>query len=188
MQRIIIQHVDGKPISHVAKICRFLSFLCITAFIIVVLWGIFVFCLICYSILTGNISNDGLATALAVPIVYLLYMANASLIPLTLWKMLHDISGARTPFTLFNVKRLFHLAVILLFYSVLEALLIAVDAQFMVFIGENEIQVGNMFYDFTAHSGTTLNLFPLLMSAMFFALSYVFKYGVLLQQESDETL
>ncbi len=73
-------------------------------------------------------------------------------------------------------------------YAVFEALLASVDSQFILMAGNDSIQVGNFIRDFASNSGTTLNLFPLLMSAMFFALSYVFKYGVLLQQESDETL
>lgn len=102
--------------------------------------------------------------------------------------MLSDISQNRTPFTLINAKRLLILALILLLYAILETLLASVDSQFILSVNDNSIEVGNFVRDITSDSGTTLNLFPLLMSAMFFALSYVFKYGVLLQQESDETL
>lgn len=102
--------------------------------------------------------------------------------------MLGDISEGRTPFTLQNAKRLLFLALILLLYAVLEMLLATVDSQFILSVGEHSIEVGSFIRDLASNSGTTLNLFPLLMSAMFFALSYVFKYGVLLQQESDETL
>ncbi len=87
-----------------------------------------------------------------------------------------------------NANRLALLAIILLLCTVFEALLTTVDSHFVLSLGEHSVEVGNFVRSFSSDSGTTLNLFPLLMSAMFFALSYVFKYGVLLQQESDETL
>lgn len=87
-----------------------------------------------------------------------------------------------------NANRLVFLAIILLLYVVFETLLSTVDSHFVLTLESSSVEVGNFVRSFSSDSGTTLNLFPLLMSAMFFALSYVFKYGVLLQQESDETL
>lgn len=80
------------------------------------------------------------------------------------------------------------MAFILLLYSFLEALLELANSQILLVSKSDAFQVGNLVSSFSSSTGTTLNLFPLLMAAMFFALSYVFKYGVLLQQESDETL
>lgn len=37
-------------------------------------------------------------------------------------------------------------------------------------------------------STPTLNLFPIVAAAVVFAFSFVFKYGVLLQEFSDDTL
>ncbi len=126
--------------------------------------------------------------AIAIPILYALYSANSCLLPLVFVKILSDISASRTPFTLRNASLLQQLALILLVYTALETLLAAIGSQFAFSAESNFIQVGGLVRDFLSNTGTTLNLFPLLMSAMFFALSYVFKYGVLLQQESDETL
>ena len=87
-----------------------------------------------------------------------------------------------------NAKRLFYLAVILFLDAVLEELLAIASSQFSLAVANDALHVGDFVWDFISSAGTALNLFPLIMSAMFFALSYVFKYGVLLQEQSDETL
>lgn len=177
-----------KSLSRVSKICKILSLLCKLAFFILALWCIAVLALMCFSLSQTNFNGEILPLALAVPFLFILYSLNACLIPFIFGKMLSDISEDRTPFTLRNANRLLFLALILLMYAIFEALLASVDSQFVLIAGNDSIEVGNFIRDFASNSGTTLNLFPLLMSAMFFALSYVFKYGVLLQQESDETL
>lgn len=165
-----------------------LSILCKLAFAALALWSAFGVILMCYSLAHTDFKGEILPLVYAVPFLYALYSANACLLPLTLGRMLGDISQDRTPFTLQNARRLLFLALILLLYAALEALLASVDSQFILLVDNNSIEVGNFIRDLASNSGTTLNLFPLLMAAMFFALSYVFKYGVLLQQESDETL
>ena len=180
--------IGSQPLSRIASICRFLSILCKLAFAVFAIWSTFALILMCYSIGTTDFGSEMLPLVYAVPVLYALYSANSCLLPFVLGKMLSDISQNRTPFTLINAKRLLALALILLLYAILETLLASVDSQFILSVNDNSIEVGNFMRDITSDSGTTLNLFPLLMSAMFFALSYVFKYGVLLQQESDETL
>lgn len=182
------RNVKTRPLNRVAATCKTLSVLCIIAFAVMAAWFVFVLALMCFSLAATNVEDDILPLAFAVPFLYALYSINSCLLPLTLGRMLGDISKNRTPFTLRNANRLLFLALVLLLYSVLEALLASVDSQFVLIAGNDSIEVGNFIRDFASNSGTTLNLFPLLMSAMFFALSYVFKYGVLLQQESDETL
>lgn len=177
-----------KSLSRVAATCKILLLLCKLAFAVLTLWCIAVFVLMCFSLSQMSFDGEMLPLALAVPFLFILYSLNACLIPFVFGKMLNDISENRTPFTFKNSNRLLFLAVVLLMYAVFEALLASVDSQFVLIAGNDSIEVGNFIRDFASNSGTTLNLFPLLMSAMFFALSYVFKYGVLLQQESDETL
>lgn len=177
-----------QPLSRIASTCKFFSFLCRLVFVAMIAWSIFALGLMCLSLASSNFPDDVLPFALAVPFLYALYSANSCLLPLTLDKILADISQERTPFTIQNSNRLAFLAIVLLLYVVFETLLVTVDSQFVLSLGEYSVEVGNLVRSFSTDSGTTLNLFPLLMAAMFFALSYVFKYGVLLQQESDETL
>ena len=177
-----------KTLSRVATICKILSILCKLAFVVLALWSISVLILMIYSLSKTDFGDEILPLALAVPFLFALYSANSCLLPFVFGRMLGDISEDRTPFTLQNANRLLFLALVLLMYAVLEVLLATADSQFILSVGTHSIEIGNFMRDFASNSGTTLNLFPLLMSAMFFALSYVFKYGVLLQQESDETL
>lgn len=162
--------------------------LCMGAFILVVFWAAFVFFLICYSLLSSDLSDVNTPAVFAYPLVFLLYMGSASLIPLILWRMLKEISDARTPFTLKNAKRLRVLALILLVYDILAFLMDVFASQFLLQSNGLSIFIGEAISDFASNSTATLDLFPLVIAAVFFALSYVFKYGVLLQQESDETL
>ena len=180
--------VGSRPLPRIIAICRFLSALCKIAFAIMALWGIAVLGLICYSLATSNFDNGIPPLGLAVPVLYALYSVDACFLPILLGRILDDISKGRTPFTLQNARRLLLLALVLLLYAIIEAISTSVDSQFVLSFGSNMVEVGMPSHDLASNSGTTLNLFPLLMSAMFFALSYVFKYGVLLQQESDETL
>lgn len=180
--------VGSQPLPRIAATCRLLSALCKIAFAVIAMWSFAVLALICYSLATSSLDSSVFPLALAVPFLYALYSADACLLPILLGRILNDISKNRTPFTLQNANRLLLLALVLLLYAVFEALLTSVDSQFVMSLGSNSIEVGILSRDLASNSGTTLNLFPLLMSAMFFALSYVFKYGVLLQQESDETL
>ena len=175
-------------LTKATNICRFLSRLCRIAFVIIVVWGAFGIAVMIYSIVTSNPIADVMPIAISVPFVFALYSANASMLPLVFGNMLGDISKDSTPFTLKNSRRLFYIAVILLISALLEELLAIVSSQFSLAIVSNSIEVGDFIWDFVSSAGTALNLFPLIMSAMFFALSYVFKYGVLLQEQSDETL
>lgn len=180
--------VTTRPLSRVALICKTLSVLCMLAFFAVVAWTIAVLFLVCYSLFSSTLPSDAVPIAYAIPIIILLYMGTSSLLPFTLWRMLRDLSSSRTPFTFKNADRLRFLGFVMLLYTAFGALLSSVDSRFMLSIGNDSVQVGNFIYDLASDSGAYLNLFSLVIAAVFFALSYVFKYGVLLQQESDETL
>lgn len=183
-----ILHKESTPLERGAKFFRFLSNLCKVAFIIIAIWSITTICFMCYSIFTADLPNNVFAAALAEPFIYTLYSANACMLPLIFGNFLGDISEERTPFTMKNSKRLKWLGFILLLYSVLEEALAFTASQFGITLASSSIYMESFARNHLPGAGTTLDLFPLLMSAMFFALSYVFKYGVLLQQESDETL
>lgn len=165
--------------------CKLLSILCKIAIGLICVWGIAVIALMVHSLLS---SEQLILSGFAVPTIYLLHTINFCLVPIILDKIVSDISIQGTPFTLRNAQRLFALACVFIAYTALEALLIAADTRFLFMVHNDSVRVGNFIYDFASHSGTSINLFPVIIAAVFFALSYVFKYGVLLQQESDETL
>lgn len=176
------------PLLRTAKVCRILSALCKTAFIILLLWSTLAFSVMCYAVFSSSPPIESILQSLVIPVAYALYSANSCLIPLILSRILGDISIDGKAFTLKNSKRLMFLAILQIVYALLEALLASSNQQFLSYVGNTSVEVGRFAGDFLANAGTSLNLYPLLMFAAFFALSYVFKYGVLLQQESDETL
>lgn len=178
----------GSQYSRATEIFRRISVLCFIAFLIIALWSIWMCILLVISIENSSTDSDLILSALPMLSIYTLYGINFSLIPLLLGRMLRDISIEGRPFTEKNAGRLFKLAVIMVLYAILERISLELQSQFMLYIGNNEIQVGNFIYDFASHSGTSVNIFPLIIAGVFFALSYVFKYGVSLQQQSDETL
>lgn len=178
-----------RPLSRTAAICRTLSILCKFAFFVIVLWSIFILVLMGFSLANASLDDKAIPFAIALPFLYALYGAVFCMVPWTLGNMLGELSTARTPFTIKNARRLRFMALVLVLYSVLESLLSFVDSEFALSIDDGQhIQVGNLVHDFAANAGTTLDLFPLVIAAVFFALSFVFQYGVLLQQQSDETL
>lgn len=93
-----------------------------------------------------------------------------------------DTSKGQSPFVMKQVKRLRIIALMLVLYAVFDSA-ISFNASFLHFSWSmaNFISVGN-------NPFTTINFAPLIAAAVLFAFSFVFKYGVLLQELSDETL
>ena len=80
-----------------------------------------------------------------------------------------------------QVKRLRIIAVLLLLYAVLD--MVATNAMAVM-----QIDVINSGYISTNSAIVTVNFTPFIAAAVVYAFSFVFKYGVLLQEFSDETL
>lgn len=96
-----------------------------------------------------------------------------------------DVSHGESPFTLIQAKRLKWLSVIVVLYVFLEALL---SPGFMAVLQLNGFDVGYSLVDYGANPSISINVGALFVAVVFFSLSLVFKYGVLLQEFSDETL
>lgn len=93
-----------------------------------------------------------------------------------------DVSKGETPFTMMQVRRLRLVAGMLVLYGFLD---------FAVAASAAVMQINGLDSGFVATSGNIIipiNLVPLIAAAVVFAFSFVFKYGVLLQKFSDETL
>lgn len=94
-----------------------------------------------------------------------------------------DVARGQSPFTMMQVSRLRIMSALLLVYFVVDALI----TNNSVLLQANDFNSGYM----TTNSNNiivTVNFSPLIAAAVVFAFSYVFKYGVLLQEFSDETL
>lgn len=93
-----------------------------------------------------------------------------------------DVVKGNSPFTMLQVKRLRIIASVLLIYALLDAVM--TNAPML-------LQANGVLAGYAPMGGNAIvafNFAPLVAAAVVFAFSFVFKYGVLLQEFSDETL
>ena len=96
--------------------------------------------------------------------------------------MFSDVSKESSPFTLSQVKRLRMIALMLLAYALLDfagaynSALLQLDTLNSGYITANSSAI------------VMVNFAPFIAAAVVFAFSFVFKYGVLLQEFSDDTV
>ncbi len=103
---------------------------------------------------------------------------------LILIRILKEPIRGESPFTMRQVERLKAASAMLLIYAILEAVLGYCSAL---------VQIGDFSAGYISSDGVTnaimpINFAPFIAAAVVFAFSFVFKYGVLLQEFSDETL
>lgn len=158
------------------KICHFISYVMIAVFAFLCIWWLISIGVMICSLLNPSFS-DNPVNGLAL-VNYVLCGIAMEAICVTRIRIFSDTSKGQSPFTMLQVKRLRLVAIALLAYAVLEFGMTC-SATFMK-QGWMDASAGNV--------SPTLNLFPLVAAAVVFAFSFVFKYGVLLQELSDETL
>ena len=96
-----------------------------------------------------------------------------------------DVALGESPFTLVQARRFKAVSLIVLVYVLLEAPL---SPGCMALLQMSGIDVGYVFVDYASSPSISINIGALLVAAVFFSLSLVFEYGLLLQELSDETL
>lgn len=91
------------------------------------------------------------------------------------------VAKGESPFTMLQVKKLRLIAVLLLIYALLD-IAVASNSSLLQFNGVNSgyVPTGD-------NTIIPINLVPIFGAAVVYAFSFVFKYGVLLQEFSDET-
>lgn len=105
-----------------------------------------------------------------------------ALLLLTFIGIFSDVVVGRSPFTMIQVRRLRIIAGLLLMYAVID---FAVTANAAIF-KYDELVSG--YVSTTGNEIIPINLALIFGAGVMFAFSFVFKYGVLLQEFSDETL
>lgn len=103
-------------------------------------------------------------------------------------RLFRDIVKGVPPFAFKHVRRMRLMSLSLVCYSLLELCISTLSLAIKTAIQPNEAEASLLYFGLTDGAHPTVDLFPILMAAVLFALSFVFKYGVLLQQLSDETL
>lgn len=169
-----------KSLLRVKNVCSFISVvLKIILAILLVYW-------ITAGILTvfspeNQESVDGALLILKL-LLYATYGSAAVVMFVMFIKMFSDAAKGESPFTLNQVKRLRWIAAMLLLCTVFD---------FAISANASLVQYGGInagFYSTNSNVIVQLNFAPLIAAAVVFAFSFVFKYGVLLQEFSDETL
>lgn len=93
-----------------------------------------------------------------------------------------DVAKGESPFSMRQVKRLRLISYMLVAYTVFD---------FVISWNSSLLQVGGVDVGYVSTNGNSIiaiNFAPLVAAAVVFAFSFVFKYGVLLQELSDDTL
>lgn len=169
-------------LERINKVCKGISIvLKIVFFVICIFWLFSAFSLILSfvnSLGTGEASVSGI-----VPVF--LHIARGIIIVtlfVALMSLFSEAAKGESPFTLKQAKRLRMTAYILVVYGILEVLLSA-NAAVLYYEGIN-----SGFVSADSSAIIAVNFAPFIAAAVVFAFSFVFQYGVLLQEFSDETL
>lgn len=99
-------------------------------------------------------------------------------------RVLEDAVHGESPFTLKQATRLKNASIALVVYAVLGIIL----GYFSTLLQMNGFSSGFISSDGNGNVIMPIDFAPFIAAAAVFAFSYVFKYGVLLQELSDETL
>lgn len=173
-----------RSIARMRKICKVIRVLCLVCLIsFSLVWIVFV-CLLMHNAVTNQTTSIGLIDIATL----LVFGTFVCLLLVIAFRAFSDIVSGESPFTFKQVKRLRLLGAILLAYTAAEILLSAVPIAF-----SSGVEVFGLPF-VIAGAGSTdsptidVNALALIMSAMCFGFSVIFKYGVLLQQQSDDTL
>ena len=155
------------------RACRLLCMLVKAILALLGVWWLASSCLMIAAFLGFNVVKVSQAITVESFILYVLGGIAMAVVFVMLIRLFSDASEGRSPFTMAQVKRLRVIATALAGYSIVEFM--------MTF--SSPLVAGKM-----EASTPTLNLFPIVAAAVVFAFSFVFKYGVLLQEFSDDTL
>lgn len=170
-------------LAQVNKVCRGICTATKVIFVVFCIFWIIATVSMAFSLvnegLFGNSDNNIFNIALHVArgaIVVVLY--------LIMIHILEDTVHGQSPFTMKQAKRLKMAAFALVVYAVLGIILGYCSSLLQV----NGFSSGYISTDGTTNAIMPIDFSSLIAAAAVFAFSYVFKYGVLLQELSDETL
>ena len=167
-----------KRISKIVQILLKVALICFTLFLAFLLAAI-MFSLL----LPASLPED-----ITVNVSSLLFLVVFGAVTWLLIKIILDIFGdvvnGKSPFTMQQVKRFRLVAALFLVSAIIEAVT-SIGVMPIIFAGSMGI---NYVTSPSLASSMTINAGNLFCAMIFWALSLVFKYGVLLQRFSDETL
>ena len=162
----------------IRKVCRFIALgLRVILFVYAVYWTVALF-----NMVTSFVSIDGGSQNIISVVLHLLHGLTIASLLLLFSSIFADTKRGRSPFGMSQVKRLRIIAGLLLLYSIVD---------FGVTLNTISFQSGSLSSGYVSTNSnviTPINLAPIFGAAVTFAFSFVFKYGILLQEFTDETL
>lgn len=177
-----------KALNSTRNVCRLIEIICWIILSAAITWWLWPAGFYAKQLIEGS-TNMPDPSLLFFAIVLLLAFASClfSFIFLLI-RIFRDIVKGVPPFTFRQVRRMRLMSLSLVCYSLLELCISTLSLAINATMQPNETEASILYFGLTDGVHPTLDLFPILMAAVLFALSFVFKYGVLLQQLSDETL
>lgn len=170
-------------LKRIKNISRWISqALKVVFFVLVIFWV--VFALLSVASLNGIADVNGLPSSFYELVVFLLIGIVVISIVVIGIKVFSDVARGKSPFSMTQVKRLRAVAALLLAYMLLEVLLSPGIISAVDIAG---LDLGYVVQRPDVPS-ISINLGALLGAIVFWALSLIFEYGVLLQEFSDDTL
>ena len=167
--------------QRIVRACKVLSTIIKIIFAVLCVYWVFTTCFMVYTVFTDPTGSSGGLDFLRI-VLHLAYIAVIVALFVVINGMFTDVAKGQTPFAMVQVKRLSIISVLLVAYCVLDIAITSNNALLQYsglntgFVSTNENVI------------IPVNFSPLIAAAIVFAFSFVFKYGVLLQEFSDETL
>lgn len=162
----------------IRKVCRFIALgLRVILFVYAVYWTVALF-----NMVTSFVSIDGGSQNIISVVLHLLHGLTIASLLLLFSSIFADTKRGRSQFAMSQVKRLRIIAGLLLLYSIVD---------FGVTLNTISFQSGSLSSGYVSTNSNVIipiNLAPIFGAAVTFAFSFVFKYGILLQEFTDETL
>ncbi|MBX9033040.1 hypothetical protein [Gordonibacter massiliensis (ex Traore et al. 2017)] len=164
------------------RVCAGISVVIKVVFAIICLFWLFVVVSMIASFVNTSNAGGNFASDVTPIVLHIMRGAVVAVLFVILNGIFSETAKGESPFTLKQVNRLRYMALALLVYAVLELIFSASTAMF---------QLGSLnsgYFSTNDSAIITFDFAPLIASAVIFAFSFVFQYGVLLQEFSDETL
>ncbi|WP_114600999.1 hypothetical protein [Gordonibacter sp. 28C] len=171
-----------KTLCNLKKICKWISFILSFLLILLCVYWLFALGTMLWSHFSSeyiNIRND--LNLINIFLYFLHGLVVASLL-IVFIRIFSSAAKGESPFVMGQIRRLRIVAALLLAYAIVDS---------AVSFNNTLIQFDAMNYGYISTGDSAIvaiNFTPFAAAAIVFAFSFVFKYGVLLQEFSDETL
>lgn len=177
----------GGSLGRVRRVCRFIYIALKVLFAVFCVAWIVSLGTILYSLVNPSAFAEIENADLPSLILCILYGAIAAAMFVVFIRMFAGVAKSESPFTLIQVKRLRIISMLLVFYAIVDAC-VAISTPFLQLCQMGSNQMGSGYASTTEWVVFPINFSAFIAAVVVFAFSFVFKYGVLLQKRSDETL